>query len=486
MKPKVAPERALARLLCEKASREASGILAATRGKLRRLFCLEKGRLVYAASNVIEEQFPEYLVRNGLLSPSERAGLVEEAARTGRKFSEALLSSPTTSPETPRRGMEGLIEELLASTLEWPDGDARFEDGLPQLDGEVTVRLPVLPLVLRHARRHPPALDALRVRIGPPDLRPVVTPDADALKGGVEIDATAQYLVASCDGQADLGALVARSPATEEATLRAVYGLLLAGILAPVDRRRQAGLGATRHDAPLTREECVARLQVAETADHYGVLGVERHAAASRIRDAYYALARRYHPDRFRSGELQDLLRRFEEFFTRVTEAYNTLSDAERRREYDESVLAGGEAGPKQTEPAYVARQNFVRARALVQMRKWNDAVTFLENAVQLDGNQPEYSLELGLLLVRNPRRRSDAERHLLRAAELAPMNVAPYLALAQMYARAGRNGPAARALREILRWEPDHAEAVGMLRELGSVQDEPSAGSPLRAIFRS
>jgi len=44
-----------------------------------------------------------------------------------------------------------------------------------------------------------------------------------------------------------------------------------------------------------------ARLALASEAGHYGVLGLDRAASREKIRSAYYALARRYHPDRFRS-----------------------------------------------------------------------------------------------------------------------------------------------------------------------------------------
>ncbi|HEX4823101.1 MAG TPA: DnaJ domain-containing protein [Candidatus Polarisedimenticolaceae bacterium] len=473
------PFRQFPRLLCEKAA--GSGILTASRGRLKRLFCLEKGWVVYATSNLLEEQYAEYLVRSGILTPDQRAHAVETAALKKISVAAVLLDAGRPSPESLRRAMDGLIRELLTSTLEWPDGAFSFEDGAPKLDGEVTARLAIRPFVIAHAKRHPASLDALRIRIGPPDLRPVVPPKAAASAG--DMDALGTYLLEHCDGSRDLAELVKGSPAEEEPTLRLIYGLLLAGWLEPEDPkiRRSREL---KTEATITREEALGRLSLATGQDHYGVLGLDRTARPDAIRESYYALARRYHPDRFRSGSLADLLPRFEEFFTHVTEAYNTLSDAEGRAEYDQMLLsAHTDTDRKGADTGGYARQNYLRGRALIAQRKLNEGITFLENAVQIDPSHAEYHLELGLALAKNPRHREAAEIRLLQAIELAPTSVAAYLALSQMYLKAGRPGRAVRMAKEALRWEPGHLEAQEVIVQAGSAATD-DRDDLKRAIF--
>lgn len=62
---------------------------------------------------------------------------------------------------------------------------------------------------------------------------------------------------------------------------------------------------------------------------YYRVLGVNRHATVQQIRSAFYALAKRYHPDSMHSEEK---LRHFQE----LSNAYNILTDETKRLEYDQ------------------------------------------------------------------------------------------------------------------------------------------------------
>jgi tetratricopeptide (TPR) repeat protein len=455
-----------------------SGIVRAERGKLRRLFCLERGALVFAASNLVEEQFGEYLVRRRILSPSLRASLVARASTEGKKLGEILLDSPELDATVLRDAAESLATELLSSTLEWPDGSARFDAGLPRLDGEIVFRLAPVELIFDHCRRYPVSPDAVRLRLGPPDVRPGRTAEADSILDGVELPRDVLALLARCDGATPLPVLVDGS-GDANAALRTLYALMLAGVLEPVRQKVRVA-----SDAPLSREECEGRLAAASSGDLYAVLGVSRDASPDSIRSAYYSIARRYHPDRFRAGDLQDLLPRFEAFFASVTEAHNTLGDATRRAEYDQSSQVGA-ADAQRTDTADVARQNYLRGRALASQRKFNDALSFLENAVRQDERRPEYRLELGLVLARNPRRKSEAEAHLLSAAELAPSLAGAYRGLGEIYLRAGLRPAGCRLLREAIKWDPDDADAAGLLAGAeaeGRVPDEP--GPLLRRRF--
>lgn len=76
------------------------------------------------------------------------------------------------------------------------------------------------------------------------------------------------------------------------------------------------------------------RFLVASKRDYYEVLGVSRDASVDDVKKAYRKLAMQYHPDRNKAAGA-------EETFKEVSEAYAVLSDAEKRRTYDQLGHAG-------------------------------------------------------------------------------------------------------------------------------------------------
>ena len=74
---------------------------------------------------------------------------------------------------------------------------------------------------------------------------------------------------------------------------------------------------------------------MADKRDYYEVLGVSKDASADDIKKAYRKMAMKYHPDR-NPGDKEA-----EEKFKEVGEAYEVLSDADKRSRYDQFGFAG-------------------------------------------------------------------------------------------------------------------------------------------------
>ncbi|KAI7860481.1 hypothetical protein BDC45DRAFT_474347 [Circinella umbellata] len=84
----------------------------------------------------------------------------------------------------------------------------------------------------------------------------------------------------------------------------------------------------------------------ASKRDPYEVLGVGKTASQGDIKKAYYALAKKYHPDTNKEKDSR-------EKFVQIQEAYEILSDEQKRKQYDQfgfgfegAAGAGGPGGP--------------------------------------------------------------------------------------------------------------------------------------------
>lgn len=83
--------------------------------------------------------------------------------------------------------------------------------------------------------------------------------------------------------------------------------------------------------------------------DYYNVLGVDKNTDQADIKKKYYELVKKFHPDIDKKHEAK---------FTQIVEAYNTLSDVNKRNEYDNMSSKFGFMGNTNRQYGGNANQN--------------------------------------------------------------------------------------------------------------------------------
>ena len=190
----------------------------------------------------------------------------------------------------------------------------------------------------------------------------------------------------------------------------------------------------------------------------YAVLGLPQNATTRQVRERFLELARERHPDRFQGDEKQKAETEFQE----VTQAFNVLTDPERRRQLDAELAQPSSATAPAAESS-ASKVYFQRGLKAFRANLQNEAIENFEQATREDpGNAPAWHY-LGRASKSIPSLRTKARTAAITACELESMNPT-YLELAgRLCADQGLPGQAAKYLRGAIDW----GEATPELEEI-------------------
>lgn len=500
-------EHPLVELLQEISRAAIPGVLRVSRERVRAVVCFDAGEVVYAATNLRAHRLAFLLRQWGAVAP-ERLVAAGVDALGDEQACAALLSSGAVTPEELGALRQRQSVEALRPLLLWTDGDWAY-DARPQLEQVTHAPVAVLQLLLEAARRLPEEFIAARLHGGDDLLTP-----ASGLAEDQQLLPEEAFILSRLDAPVRLSELVAVGGLPEAQTLRAVYALTLCGLVrrerAPQAlrvevvaqaRAAQAARPAARAaDEPAVAE--TAQEAAAEVADaraeaealferagaptHYEVLGVGRNAPAVEIKRAYYALARRFHPDRFRREADDALLARIESAFTRVARAYEVLKEDKTRASYDMKIgrepahatappsespfrdgtaRAQGEGGG--ADPTPDAEGLFRRGAAAHLRGDYEEAARLLGQAASISPGVARYRAHYGRALAQNRNTRRRAESELQTAVSAEPDNVEYRLMIAELYRDIGLRRRAEAELQHALKLSPAHAQARRLLQSL-------------------
>ena len=208
--------------------------------------------------------------------------------------------------------------------------------------------------------------------------------------------------------------------------------------------------------------------------DFYAVLTVPRNATEDQIRQRFRELARTRHPDRFQGAEKL----RAEKEFQELTQAFNVLADAERRRRHDVELIRPGE-GNEVVDPRQLFRVYLQRGVKAYKEKNYLEAASNFDLATQTDpkNGQAWHHLAQACSHQRNwlPRAVGAIER----AAQIEPMNSTYLKQAGRICALAGQTEKAVQHYRQALQWGDDDATVRQALEELSG---SPSTGR--RGLF--
>ncbi len=484
-------ERSILEVLQELHFRRATGILEVDGGEHKRRLILRDGSLYLVGSHPLARRLGD-LVR-ALGERSNQAGAAEARAR----------------------GLD-LVQRMAQVISEWRQGKFRFLEDPSALAADLVGPLPTRRLLMLGATVGATAED-LAAQLGGPQAHLVAVAAKDEAADPADLlglGPEEQFLLERLRQPMTVENVSSESPLDRDATLRRLAQLLAARRIRVVERADPGAKSSVSLDAALlqrfserferdlkenplelSQEELKSRvtelLARLGAMNFYELLDVDPSAAVELVQAKYETLARQVHPANEEAYGLTGLKPMLAMLFERATQGYLVLSDAERRRQYNEThaidIAASKVTGvERDTEAKDLARQHFDQAQVLISRGEFHFAVELLQLAAKLD-RRAEYYLTLARVQLKNPQWLSRAVTSCRVALELEPHNAEVRYQLGEIYEQLGEPERARAQYTAAAREDPTHVQANAKVRMLGSSKSARTEddGGLFSRIFR-
>jgi len=514
-----------------------SGMLALHRGPDRRGFRFRNGHIVHADTSVREDRMGEVLVRHGRLTAPDLKRAIGFAVRDNKRLGTVLVELGLLPADQIEDALALHVHEILAKVFSWSDGTYEFsvEQATDPVVGDTTLKVTTAELILEAARSVTDP-DVVRYNLG--DIDRVLGLASDPLLRFQRVTLTPAdgYVLSRVDGTLSAREIVAMISLPREETQKSLFALLSTGMIEylpvppkarPADaKKRPAPVQMAAAPAPelplvLLRPPPTAAEAAAQTAEHaaaahddprrmeileaftglkhhthFQVLRLERTATEAQVKEAYFRLARRFHPDVHHDPALADLRDKIEAIFVRLGEAYEVLRNPRIRAKYETQINpppatqapAANTAAPPPVNREQETREAAVaikRAARLLSSEMYWDAIQVLEPAVLRAVGKPrqEGRVLLARAYMKNVNWLKQGEELLQEVMKEEPGHAEACLLLAQIYRDQGLKARATHMLRKAVELLPDNAEVRAELEKM--TEQEPEAGAARSGLLK-
>lgn len=341
--------------------------------------------------------------------------------------------------------MRKLVLRLGETLASWSGSEPRFSEVLGEVPENIVGPLPTSELVMDVYSRGWALEDLLR-RLGGRGARYRAVEDERfrrrvpgldaaelALLRRLERAATVEQLLADGSETLVIACRLVRLTAVGLVELQVEQGSRDSTVSRQVQQRILEKVKEDLEREPLELEPDLHRRQIGDRLRDYGRLGffdlleVDAGASTEKIHASFMRIARLAHPMHADALGLENLQRKLEWLFARLTEAYLVLSDPERSAEYRRGAgiappppsLAPDEKG-RRSERAQLAKESYRTALDYIEEEDYFYAIEMLGRAILMDP-RPEYYALLGRCQMQNPKWLHMAIDSIRRALALRP-----------------------------------------------------------------
>jgi tetratricopeptide (TPR) repeat protein len=428
---------------------------------LKKLY-FSKGNLQFASSDLVPERLGEILSSQGKISPEQCIMLNKMREKTGVKLGKLLVKHRILTKQELYAALQDQVKTIAVSTFSMASGEWSFDKCTPKIPPGQKFAIPLHELILEgYAQIADFSYYKRKFNL----RSPVTLPIPESLGQKLTPDDIRFYIKITQCNFITTKKIYSILEIAEKEFWQQLILLYLLNIIDFTEFRIDSKLQGDMD----TLDDLHEKLKT-DSISHYQLLQLKDTATVSEVIDRYFSFTKKFNPEAINAPPDSKAEEKAEFVIEKAAEAYETLSDREKKKAYDTGHHKKEEipAGPKSNQSTpQRARQLYLKAHSFYEESRYPEAIRFMEEAVQLDTGRASYYMLLGLSQMRIPGYRHSAEKNLQMAAKMEPWNADPEFYLGQLYWAEHLHKKAERSFRKALEINMEHTLASKMISKI-------------------
>ena len=208
-----------------------SGILEISTKARQKEIAFQDGAIIFASSiNSTEDLFGNLLLKRGKISKEDLERAIMMHKQTGRQLGTTLVDLNLFEKEEIIECLKLQIEEIVYNLFSWEEGDFKFNENASPRNAQFTIELSTMNVIMEGTRRIDEWVEIQKV-LPPDDIKVKLTMNPKSKKDEIKVSIDEFRILSLINGDRTLPDIIQASPIGEFVTYRALYRLIIAGLV---------------------------------------------------------------------------------------------------------------------------------------------------------------------------------------------------------------------------------------------------------------
>ncbi len=384
---------------------------------------IKNGDIIFAVSDNNDKEIGERLLKEGKITLEEYIKASYLSIKTGERIEKYFVKLGYLTPEELSHAIKHQVEEFILNLFTIEEGQFEFHEGpFPEAE-EMNLRFSAASVIYKGIKRIN-NLEYLK-QLSPP-IDAVLNFSSDPLNifQDVTLEDIDKKILSYINGLYPIKIILMFSPSNDFETLKTLCAFLSMGLIkvkSEDEEPLELPEGVFSEPPEKLTTQFIQKIEEVynkcETLGYYDILGVEKEASTGEIKKAFYRVSKQFHPDRHFDLPVKEtnIKKKLIKILSYITDAYEILSNPEKRKEYDKTLSL--EKEKLKEEPASEPSVSEEEAES-EKMKKTAEEV-YTERAVrsELPGDK-----DAGV----TDKVPSDAEKHIVAEGEIVKKEKTP------------------------------------------------------------